>query len=40
MALDDTRIYLNKANFDIGLSIYYNGNNETINDEIDQYFKF
>lgn len=40
MPLDDTKIFMNKDNFDIGLSIYYNGNNDTVNDEIDQYFMF
>ena len=40
MATDTKSVFLNKENFDIGLYVYYNGEDKTVNDEIDQYLEY
>lgn len=40
MSEQESNVYLNKDNFDMGIYVYYNGEQEGVNDNIDEYFQF
>ena len=40
MTEDESKVFLNKENFDMGIYVYYNGDLEGINENIDEYFQF
>lgn len=40
MSEQESKVILNKENFDIGIFVFYNGDKEGINENIDEYFQF